>query len=291
MAPAATLRRGRGLGPTVNSASTPRQNFLRAAVPSNGLSRATSRDTETCRSAFPNIPPVQPQPQIPQTQWPQSARATAPRTPSPRSPSPSRNPSPKSPRRSPSPSRPATTLLPPTRPAEKTPKKEKKDKKEKKEKKESGSKKRKADEVELTNGDDNEANDAKVKKEDGAADVKAPKAKKSKKAKRAAAEGDETAVAAEGEEVAGGDKKNRFIVFVGNLPYTANAATIRQHFASVKPEGVRCLTKDGKENTCRGFAFIEFTHPTNMRTCLDKLHHSIFNDGLSPARKINVELT
>lgn len=176
-------------------------------------------------------------------------------------------------------------------PAEKTPKKEKKDKKEKKEKKESGSKKRKADEVELTNGDDNEANDAKVKKEDGAADVKAPKAKKSKKAKRAAAEGDETAVAAEGEEVAGGDKKNRFIVFVGNLPYTANAATIRQHFASVKPEGVRCLTKDGKENTCRGFAFIEFTHPTNMRTCLDKLHHSIFNDGLSPARKINVELT
>ncbi|KAH6665852.1 hypothetical protein F5X68DRAFT_177085 [Plectosphaerella plurivora] len=175
-------------------------------------------------------------------------------------------------------------------PAEKTPKKEKKDKKEKKEKKESGSKKRKADEVELTNGDDNETNNAKVKKEEGAADVKAPKAKKSKKAKKAAAEGDETAPA-EGAEVAEGEKKNRWTVFVGNLPYTANPATIRQHFASVKPEKVRCLTKDGKENTCRGFAFVDFNNPTNMRTCLDKLHHTMFNDGLSSARKINVELT
>lgn len=176
------------------------------------------------------------------------------------------------------------------KPAEKTPKK---DKKEKKEKQEPASKKRKADEVELTNGDDNEANDAKIQKEEGAADVKAPKAKKNKKNKKAAAEGDETA-AAEGAEVVEGEKKekkNRFIVFVGNLPYTANAATIRQHFASVKPDGVRCMSKDGKENTCRGFAFIEFAQPTNMRTCLDKLHHSIFNDGLSPARKINVELS
>jgi nucleolar protein 6 len=28
-----------------------------------------------------------------------------------------------------------------------------------------------------------------------------------------------------------------------------------------------------------------------MKTCLEKFHHSDFNDGISPARKINVELT
>ena len=119
------------------------------------------------------------------------------------------------------------------------------------------------------------------------------KSKKNKKKKAEAAEGaeetaeGETAVAADGKKA----KAARFIVFVGNLPYTASAATIRQHFASVKPSTVRCLQKDGEENTCRGFAFIEFSDPTNMRTCLDKMHHSMFNDGLSAARKINVELT
>ncbi|ROT41729.1 hypothetical protein SODALDRAFT_331507 [Sodiomyces alkalinus F11] len=86
-------------------------------------------------------------------------------------------------------------------------------------------------------------------------------------------------------------KAPRHIVFVGNLPFTANDSTIRQHFAAFKPTSVRCLTKDGVEGTCRGFAFVEFGNPAHMSTCLDKMHHTSFNDGVSPARKINVELT
>ncbi|CRK23536.1 hypothetical protein BN1708_013707, partial [Verticillium longisporum] len=86
-------------------------------------------------------------------------------------------------------------------------------------------------------------------------------------------------------------KAGRHIVFVGNLPYTATDKTIYQHFAHLKPSSVRCLTKDRVENTCRGFAFVEFSNSTHMRTCLDKMHHTLFDDGLSPARKINVQLT
>lgn len=113
--------------------------------------------------------------------------------------------------------------------------------------------------------------------------------------KKARKEAAAAAAAANGDDANGTDKPSakgaRNIVFVGNLPFTANPATIRQHFANVKPTSVRCLTKDGKEDTCRGFAFIEFANPTHMRTCLDKMHHTVFNDGVSPARKINVELT
>lgn len=157
----------------------------------------------------------------------------------------------------------------------------KKEKKETKEKK--SPKKSKTVKSEEATGDateDKQTNGGAASTADEAA--AATKGKKNKKNKS-----ENGAVAAEGKK----PKAARFIVFVGNLPYTANASTIRQHFASVKPNAVRCLNKDGQENTCRGFAFIEFTDPTNMRNCLDKMHHSTFNDGLSPARKINVELT
>ncbi|KAK5998873.1 putative RNA-binding protein [Cladobotryum mycophilum] len=86
-------------------------------------------------------------------------------------------------------------------------------------------------------------------------------------------------------------KPGRNIVFVGNLPYSATAATISAHFASLKPIAVRCLTKKGDPNPCRGIAFVEFATPQHQRTCLDKFHHSTFNDGVSVERKINVELT
>jgi nucleolar protein 6 len=36
---------------------------------------------------------------------------------------------------------------------------------------------------------------------------------------------------------------------------------------------------------------VEFEGYDHMKTCLKVFHHSMFNDGLSPARKINVELT
>ncbi|KAK2020538.1 hypothetical protein LX32DRAFT_606347, partial [Colletotrichum zoysiae] len=77
----------------------------------------------------------------------------------------------------------------------------------------------------------------------------------------------------------------------GNLPYTANKESIMAHFAAYKPTTVRCLHKDGNPNVCRGIAFLEFSNGSNMRTCLDKMHHTEFDDGLSPARRINLELS
>ena len=87
------------------------------------------------------------------------------------------------------------------------------------------------------------------------------------------------------------EKQDRHIVFVGNLPFTATAATISAHFASLSPIAVRCLKNKDDDNPCRGIAFVEFGKVWHQRTCLDKFHHSLFDDGKSPARKINVELT
>lgn len=86
-------------------------------------------------------------------------------------------------------------------------------------------------------------------------------------------------------------KKQRHIVFVGNLPFSATAETIRAHFASLGPVSVRCLRNKGDANPCRGIAFVEFPCVRTMSTCLDKFHHTVFEDGVSAGRKINVELT
>ncbi|GAB0138335.1 hypothetical protein EsDP_00006571 [Epichloe bromicola] len=88
-----------------------------------------------------------------------------------------------------------------------------------------------------------------------------------------------------------GRKKQRHIVFVGNLPFSATAETIRAHFASLGPISVRCLRNKGDANPCRGIAFVEFPCVRTMSTCLDKFHHTVFEDGVSAGRKINVELT
>lgn len=103
---------------------------------------------------------------------------------------------------------------------------------------------------------------------------------------------DENAAAAKGDEEAKAEKPDRHIVFVGNLPYTATAASISAHFASLSPIAVRCLTNKGEtKHTCKGIAFVEFANVWTQRTCLDRFHHSEFNDGKSEARKINVELS
>lgn len=86
-------------------------------------------------------------------------------------------------------------------------------------------------------------------------------------------------------------KADRHIVFVGNLPFTATAETIKAHFASLDPVGVRCMSDPKDSKPCRGFAFVEFAKVWHMRTCLDKFHHSEFTDGTSYPRRINVELT
>ncbi|KAL8794783.1 MAG: hypothetical protein Q9195_002737 [Heterodermia aff. obscurata] len=85
-------------------------------------------------------------------------------------------------------------------------------------------------------------------------------------------------------------RSQRFIVFVGNLPYSATEASITNHFAKVQPISTRHST-DKLTGKSKGFAFLEFAAYDRMKTCLKLYHHSSFDDGESPARKINVELT
>lgn len=101
---------------------------------------------------------------------------------------------------------------------------------------------------------------------------------------------------------------SRFIVFIGNLPYTATTETITSHFAALKPFSVRAPT-DPKTKKSKGYAFLEFEGFDRMKTCLKKYHHSIFGEDVNnPSstsnasfgrdkkadklkRRINVELT
>lgn len=106
-------------------------------------------------------------------------------------------------------------------------------------------------------------------------------------------------------------RKKRYIVFVGNLPYSARASDVQAHFASVHPTSVRLIHDKHDPARSRGIAFVEFDRFDYMKTCLQTLHHSVFTVASSrPAepsrsrgkrdngkaapeeeRRINVELT
>ena len=88
-------------------------------------------------------------------------------------------------------------------------------------------------------------------------------------------------------------KNQRFIVFIGNLPFTATTETVTAHFASIKPTSVRLMT-DKQTKRPKGFAFLEFENYDRMKTCLKLYHHSEFDSGVGGdkgKRRINVELT
>jgi len=87
-----------------------------------------------------------------------------------------------------------------------------------------------------------------------------------------------------------GTKNQRYIVFIGNLPFTATDDSITKHFAKVHPQSIRHRT-DRTTGKSKGFAFLEFNAYDRMKTCLKLYHHSNFDDGQSPARRLNVELT
>ncbi|KAM0355717.1 hypothetical protein ACHAPU_000103 [Fusarium lateritium] len=134
------------------------------------------------------------------------------------------------------------------------------------------------------------------KQEDVSADAEPkeePKKSKKNKKKQNKSANDEPIAGAEADaaDAKTEGKADRHIVFVGNLPFTATAETIKEHFASLNPVGVRCMSDPKDSKSCRGFAFVEFEKVWHMRTCLDKFHHSEFTDGTSYPRRINVELT
>lgn len=111
-----------------------------------------------------------------------------------------------------------------------------------------------------------------------------------------------------------GAESSRFIVFVGNLPFSTTTSQIQHHFRKLAPKAIRHST-DKATGKSRGFAFLEFDEYSAMKTCLKVYHHSLFDpertaklpesafdengleidapeqDRKSKGRKINVELT
>ncbi|KAK4042185.1 hypothetical protein C8A01DRAFT_44833 [Parachaetomium inaequale] len=208
------------------------------------------------------------------------------------------------------------------------PKKEKKDKKEKKEKKDKKDKKRKSKDVETAaesdepaptpapaapsnpspstaepaNGADSADKKTKNKDKKDKKEKKDKKDKKSKPAPSTTTTTDDQTPSSEQQEdptaetSSSSSKPTRFICFVGNLPYTATAESVRAHFATLQPTSVRLLTQRDDPSKSRGIAFVEFGRYDHMKTCLKKFHHTEFvdeNDKKSkgPPRRINVELT
>lgn len=80
--------------------------------------------------------------------------------------------------------------------------------------------------------------------------------------------------------------RNRYILFVGNLPYDASAEDILTHFErrGVPMKDIRLLTEK-ESGKSRGIAFAEFDSAKRMQNGL-KLHHTKLN-----GRRINVEVT
>ncbi|KAL1959605.1 hypothetical protein VTO42DRAFT_1640 [Malbranchea cinnamomea] len=163
-------------------------------------------------------------------------------------------------------------------------KKEKKKKKDKKIKKQ-----KKSQEKAETNGADEETQ-AEMKSEELSTDD-ANAGREQPSADNETVQGQQGEAVKDDEPQNQSEKKHtRFICFIGNLPFTANQESVAKHFAKISPDFIRVPTeRNGKKG--RGFAFLEFSSYDRMKTCLKLYHHSSFDDGKSPARKINVELT
>ena len=73
-------------------------------------------------------------------------------------------------------------------------------------------------------------------------------------------------------------KPARFIVFVGNLPFSTTNSAIKAHFSKLGPASIRHST-DSRSGKSKGFAFVEFDHYDKLKTCLKLYHHSWFDPG------------
>jgi nucleolar protein 6 len=107
--------------------------------------------------------------------------------------------------------------------------------------------------------------DATAEGEQTEAKAVAPAPKKKRKAKAATADGEKAAPA-----------NQRFIVFVGNLPYSTTDDSLKEHFKSLQPFTLRHRT-DPATKKSKGFAFLEFEGYDRMKTALKLYHHSYFD--------------
>lgn len=65
-------------------------------------------------------------------------------------------------------------------------------------------------------------------------------------------------------------------LFVGNLPYDATEAELREHFSAVGPVAYLSLPMDRETNKPRGFAFIEFNDPAQAEDAIRRFHNQLF---------------
>lgn len=110
----------------------------------------------------------------------------------------------------------------------------------------------------------------------GTSEAPTPKPKKRKKSQPTTtppteAPADETATTSSNKGT-----KPRFILFIGNLPYSTTDASLHAHFKKLAPFTLRHRT-DPKTKKSKGFAFLEFENYDRMKTCLKLYHHSMFD--------------
>ncbi len=61
-------------------------------------------------------------------------------------------------------------------------------------------------------------------------------------------------------------------LFVGNLPYSATEADLRQYFSTVAPPSSIAVPVDRETGRPRGFAFIEFADPAHAQQAIERFN-------------------
>jgi len=65
-------------------------------------------------------------------------------------------------------------------------------------------------------------------------------------------------------------------LFVGNLPYSATEAALREHFSSIGPLSYIYLPIDRDSGKPRGFAFVEFSDRAQAEEAIRKFNNQLF---------------
>jgi RNA recognition motif-containing protein len=65
-------------------------------------------------------------------------------------------------------------------------------------------------------------------------------------------------------------------LFVGNLPYTATEAALREHFSVIGPLSYVYLPIDRESGKPRGFAFVEFSDKAQADEAIRKFNNQLF---------------
>lgn len=65
-------------------------------------------------------------------------------------------------------------------------------------------------------------------------------------------------------------------LFVGNLPYSATEAALREHFSAIGPLSYIYLPLDRESGKPRGFAFVEFSERAQAEEAIRKFNNQLF---------------